>query len=101
MMVVASAASRARYCATVSPAMSRSAGRNVFSVIGALLAPVAGAMAADYVRSKGRWPGARRGVNIAGYGAWVVGVVVGLSPYLARLNRGSRLFQFDFRVPGF
>ena len=64
---------------------------DVFSVIGALLAPVAGAMAADYVRSKGRWPGGRRGVNVAGYGAWVLGVVIGLTPYLARMNKGSRL----------
>jgi cytosine permease len=55
----------------------------VFSVIGALLAPVAGALTADYLMSRGRWPGARRGVNRPGVIAWGAGAVVGLLPVVA------------------
>jgi hypothetical protein len=40
MIVVASAARRARYCGRVRPAMSTSAGRNVFSVTGEASLPV-------------------------------------------------------------
>lgn len=53
----------------------------VFSLMGALFAPVVACLAADYWRSGGVWPGARRGVNPAGIVGWVVGVVVGLLPF--------------------
>lgn len=52
----------------------------VFDVLGALFAPVAGAIAADAMKRAGRWQGARRGVNVPGVAAWVVGVSVGLAP---------------------
>ncbi len=54
----------------------------LFGLIGAAAAPVAGAMAADYALRKGRWPGPRRGVNLAGMIAWAVGLGVGLVPYV-------------------
>jgi hypothetical protein len=57
---------------------------DVFSVMGAVFAPMAGAMAADYVRHRGRWPGARRGVNQVGLVAWVLGLAVGLIPIIGR-----------------
>ena len=41
--------------------------------IGGATAPAVGAIAADYARAKGRWPGPRRGVNLAGFSAWIVG----------------------------
>lgn len=52
----------------------------IYSVVGAIFAPISGAIAADYVRSKGRWPAARRGWNGPGVLAWAVGLVVGLTP---------------------
>jgi cytosine/uracil/thiamine/allantoin permease len=52
----------------------------LFSVVGALVAPVVGVLAADYVRSKGRWDGPRPGVNWQGVLAWAIGVAVGLAP---------------------
>jgi cytosine permease len=64
---------------------------DVFSISGAVLAPAVGAMAADYVRARGRWPGPRSGVNLAGLSAWLIGVVVGLLPYLAGVLPLGRL----------
>jgi cytosine permease len=55
----------------------------MYSLLGAVMAPVVGAMAADYVLSRGVWPGPRRGVNLAGCLAWVAGFVVGVVPPLA------------------
>jgi cytosine permease len=52
----------------------------VFAVLGALFAPVVGALAADAARGGGAWPGPRRGVNLAGLVAWAVGLGVGLVP---------------------
>ena len=52
----------------------------MFGALGAAFAPVVGALAADYVRQKGLWPGPRRGVNLAGCLAWAIGLVVGLMP---------------------
>ncbi len=52
----------------------------VFDILGALFAPVAGAIAADAMRRVGRWQGARRGVSVPGVAAWIVGVAVGLAP---------------------
>lgn len=66
----------------------------IFTVLGALFAPMAGAMTADYVRHRGVWPGPRRGWNPAGMAAWVLGVGVGLVPLIATSfgwSDGSRL----------
>jgi cytosine permease len=52
----------------------------VFGVLGALAAPLVGALAADRLRSRGAWPGPRAGVNLAGLLAWLVGLAVGLVP---------------------
>jgi cytosine permease len=52
----------------------------VFTVMGALFAPMAGALASDYVRSRGAWRGPRRGLSVAGLVSWIVGVAVGLVP---------------------
>jgi cytosine permease len=54
----------------------------IFSIMGAVFAPVVGAMAADYLRHRGTWPGPRRGINLAGLIAWGLGVMVGLVPWL-------------------
>ncbi|MER3416808.1 MAG: cytosine permease [Gemmataceae bacterium] len=50
-----------------------------FGLIGASFGPVIGAMAADYFLSGGEWSGPREGVNWAGYLAWIVGFLVGIS----------------------
>ena len=50
-----------------------------FGLIGASFGPICGAMVADYVLSGRRWAGPRAGVSIAGYGAWIVGFLVGIS----------------------
>lgn len=56
----------------------------IFSVMGAVFAPMAGAMLGDYLRHQGRWPGPREGVNQAGLVAWVAGLTVGLIPTIGR-----------------
>ncbi len=53
-----------------------------FSIVGASFGPICGAMAADYLLAGRRWAGPRRGVNLAGYGAWAVGFLVGILPFL-------------------
>lgn len=64
----------------------------IFSVLGALFAPIAGAMVAESVRHRRPdWPGPRRGTNPAGLLAWAVGVVVGLSPLLAPSDAVAKL----------
>ena len=37
---------------------------------------------ADYLLSGRKWAGPREGINIAGYGAWAVGFIVGILPFL-------------------
>ncbi len=54
---------------------------SLFNVIGASFGPICGAMAADYLLAGRKWSGPREGINIAGYGAWVVGFIVGLLPF--------------------
>jgi cytosine permease len=58
-----------------------------FGLIGASFGPVVGAMIADYLLSGGKWAGPRRGINLAGYGAWLVGFVVGIQnhPWIGTL----------------
>ena len=53
-----------------------------FTIVGASFGPICGAIAADYLLSGKRWAGPREGVNWAGYGAWAVGFVVGILPFL-------------------
>jgi cytosine permease len=56
---------------------------DIFSVVGAVVAPLLGALTADYLLSRGRWPGPRPGINPAGWVAWFAGLAVGLWPTLA------------------
>jgi cytosine permease len=53
-----------------------------FTIVGASFGPICGAMAADYILSGRKWPGPREGVNLAGYGAWALGFLVGILPFL-------------------
>ncbi|WP_321477659.1 cytosine permease [uncultured Paludibaculum sp.] len=53
-----------------------------FTIVGASFGPICGAMAADYFLSGRKWAGPREGINWAGYGAWAVGFLVGLIPFL-------------------
>ncbi|MCP5109247.1 MAG: cytosine permease, partial [bacterium] len=50
-------------------------------------------MAADYMLSGGKWAGPRKGVNIAGYGAWAVGFLIGIIPFLPVPAQLQRLAQ--------
>jgi cytosine permease len=54
----------------------------LFTIIGASFGPICGAMMADYLLAGKKWPGPREGISIAGYGAWAVGFVVGILPFL-------------------
>lgn len=65
----------------------------LFVIVGASFGPICGAMAADYMLSGGRWAGPRKGVNIAGYGAWAVGFVIGIIPFLPVSPEFQRLAQ--------
>ena len=67
----------------------------VFGIVGALLAPIAGAIAADFSRSKGAWPGARVGMNWPGVVSWTVGMVVGLLPVVGELATNTRLARIQ------
>ncbi len=53
-----------------------------FTIVGASFGPIVGAMAADWILSGRRWSGPREGINWAGYGAWAVGFLVGILPFL-------------------
>jgi cytosine permease len=53
-----------------------------FTIVGASFGPICGAMTADYLLSGRRWAGPREGVNMAGYGAWALGFLVGILPFL-------------------
>jgi cytosine permease len=65
----------------------------IFGLMGAVFAPIAGAIAAEASRSRGAWPGPRPGASTAGLVAWVVGVAVGLVPTIAaswQIEPGTR-----------
>lgn len=49
-----------------------------FGLIGASFGPICGAIVADYLLSGKRWAGPREGISIPGYGAWIVGFLVGI-----------------------
>jgi cytosine permease len=53
-----------------------------FSIVGASFGPICGAMAADYLLAGKKWAGPREGINFAGYGAWAVGFLIGIVPFL-------------------
>ena len=53
-----------------------------FTIVGASFGPICGAMVADYFLSGRKWAGPRQGINFAGYGAWAVGFIVGIVPFL-------------------
>jgi cytosine permease len=53
-----------------------------FQIVGASFGPICGAMLADYLLSGRKWAGPRQAINFAGYGAWAVGFVVGIVPFL-------------------
>jgi purine-cytosine permease-like protein len=55
---------------------------NLFTIIGASFGPICGAMVADYWLSGKKWAGPREGINIAGYGAWAIGFIIGVLPFL-------------------
>lgn len=48
-----------------------------FVMVGSAFGPIAGVMLADYVRHGG-WAGPRKGINLAGYIAWAIGLLMGL-----------------------
>jgi cytosine permease len=54
----------------------------LFTIIGASFGPICGAMMADYMLSGKKWTGPREGINLAGYGAWALGFIVGILPFL-------------------
>ena len=53
-----------------------------FTIVGASFGPICGAMAADYFLSGGKWAGPREGISVPGYGAWALGFLVGILPFL-------------------
>jgi cytosine permease len=63
-------------------ALTRVAGDlpSVFGIIGASFGPIVGAMTVDYLLAGGKWAGPRAGWNAAGWGAWLLGFVVGILP---------------------
>lgn len=52
----------------------------IFGWMGAAFGPIAGAIAADYVRQRGQWPGPRPGWRPTAVLAWILGLAVGLAP---------------------
>jgi len=54
----------------------------LFTIIGASFGPICGAIVADYLLSGRKWAGPRQGINFAGYGAWAVGFLIGILPFL-------------------
>jgi cytosine permease len=65
----------------------------LFTIVGASFGPICGAMAADYVLSGRKWAGPRAGINWAGYGAWAVGLLLGILPFLPVSERLKQVSQ--------
>jgi cytosine permease len=53
-----------------------------FVIVGASFGPICGAMAADYLLAGRQWSGPRQGINWAGYGAWIIGFIVGIPDHI-------------------
>jgi cytosine permease len=64
-----------------------------FSIVGASFGPICGAITADYLLSGRKWAGPRQGINWAGYGAWALGFIVGLTPFLPISDDLKRTLQ--------
>lgn len=64
-----------------------------FTIVGASFGPICGAMAADYLLSGRKWAGPKPGINWAGYGAWAVGFLIGILPFLPVSQRVKELSQ--------
>ena len=56
-----------------------------FGIIAASFGPICGAMVADYLLAGRRWSGPRRGINWAGYIAWIIGFMVGMPEHIPGL----------------
>ena len=72
-----------------------------FSLIAASFGPICGAMVADYLLAGRRWSGPRRGINWAGYIAWIIGFLVGMPEHipglpaaLVKADNPSALYAF-------
>ncbi len=63
----------------------------IFTISGALFAPLAGVIAAEAILTRGAWAGPRTGWRPAGIAAWSLGAVVGLAPVLQRLTGADSL----------
>lgn len=66
---------------------------SVFGLIGASFGPICGAMCADYLLARRKWTGPRAGFNPAGWIAWLLGFVVGISPEIFKIAK------IDIHVP--
>lgn len=66
---------------------------NLFTIIGASFGPICGAMVADYWLSGKKWAGPREGINWAGYGAWAIGFIIGILPFLPISEDTKRYLQ--------
>ncbi len=66
-------------------------------VLGALVAPILGVVAAESARTRRNWPGPRGGVNPAGFLAWTAGAAAGLAVAILPWTGGPRWSQL---VPG-
>jgi cytosine permease len=64
-----------------------------FNIVGASFGPICGAITADYLLSGRKWAGPRQGINWAGYIAWALGFVVGLTPFLPLSDDLKRMLQ--------
>jgi cytosine permease len=67
----------------------------IFGLMGAAFAPAAGALVADALRQRMRWPGIRAGWNPPGIAAWVAGTLVGLVPLVGDLMRRPAAQRFQ------
>jgi cytosine permease len=56
-----------------------------FSIVAASFGPICGAMLADYLLAGRQWSGPRRGINWAGYIAWLLGFLVGFPDHIPGL----------------
>jgi cytosine permease len=66
---------------------------SVFEIIGASFGPIVGAMTVDYLLAGGKWAGPRAGWNVAGWGAWLLGFIVGILPTI------GKVLKVDLAVP--
>lgn len=66
---------------------------SLFTIIGASFGPICGAIVADYLLSGKKWAGPREGINFAGYGAWAIGFIIGIAPFLPIPEASKPYFQ--------